>query len=191
MEQLVSSAPILRTTRLCLRPLRDADLPLLAAMHANPRVMEFLPKTLDRAESDALAIGAREHFERHGFGRWAVEVEGIAEFIGLIGLTVPSFEAHFTPCIEIGWRLSFEHWGRGYATEAADAALAFGFDELALDEIVSFTVPANRRSRQVMERLGMTRSADDDFEHPRLAEGHPLRHHVLYRITRSQWEELH
>ena len=126
----------------------------------------------------------RAHFARHGFGFWAVEVPGVAEFIGLVGLAVPRFEAHFTPCVEIGWRLARAHWGRGYATEAARAALDFGFRDLNLDEIVAFTVPTNRRSRAVMERIGMTRSAADDFDHPAIPEGHPLRRHVLYRARR-------
>ena len=126
----------------------------------------------------------REHFDRHGYGLWAVEVPGVADFIGFVGLAVPRFESHFTPCVEIGWRLAREHWGRGYATEAAHAALEFGFLDLALNEIVSFTATTNRRSRAVMERIGMTRSPDDDFDHPSLPEGHPLRRHVLYRAGR-------
>jgi RimJ/RimL family protein N-acetyltransferase len=146
--------------------------------------MEFFPKTLDRAESELAAARIREHFARHGFGLWAVEVPGVADFIGFVGLAIPRFEAHFTPCVEIGWRLAREHWGRGYATEAARAVLAFGFRDLGLDEIVSFTTAANRRSRAVMERIGMTRSPADDFDHPVLPEGHPLRWHVLYRARR-------
>jgi RimJ/RimL family protein N-acetyltransferase len=174
----------LSTPRLHLRLWRDEDLPVFAAMSADPRVMEFFPKTLDRAESDVMAARVRDHFARHGFGFWAVEVPGVAQFIGIVGLAIPSFETHFTPCVEIGWRLDPEHWGRGYATEAARAALEFGFRELALEEIVAFTVPTNLRSRRVMERIGMTRSPADDFDHPRLPEGHPLRRHVLYRAKR-------
>jgi len=143
--------------------------------------MEFFPKLLDRMESDAAVARINEHFDRHGFGMWAIELPGVTPFIGFVGLAVPRFKAHFTPCVEIGWRLAVEHWGRGYATEAARAALDFGFENLHLDEIVSFTVPANLRSRRVMERLGMTHSPADDFDHPLLAEGHPLRRHVLYR----------
>ena len=173
------------TPRLHLRLWRDEDLPLFAAMNADPRVMEFFPKPLDRAESDALATRIRHGFVRRGFGFWAVEVPGVADFIGFVGLSVPSFETHFTPCVEIGWRLAREHWGRGYATEAARAVLEFGFQQRALEEIVSFTVPANLRSRSVMERIGMTHSPSDDFDHPALPEGHPLRRHVLYRLTRS------
>jgi RimJ/RimL family protein N-acetyltransferase len=171
----------IRTDRLHLRLWRDEDLAAFAALNADPVVMEHFPKLLDRAESDALAARFRDHFEYHGFGNWAVEVPGIAEFIGFVGLTVPRFEAHFTPCVEIGWRLAHAYWGRGYATEAARAALEFGLGQLTLDEIVSFTVPANRRSWRVMERIGMTRNPADDFDHPALAEGHLLRRHVLYR----------
>jgi ribosomal-protein-alanine N-acetyltransferase len=121
-------------------------------------------------------------FAEHGFGWWAVDVPGVAPFVGFVGLQEPSFDAWFTPCVEVGWRLSREHWGHGYATEAARAALTHGFDVVGLDEIVSFTVPANVRSRAVMERLGMR--YDGEFEHPRLAEGSPLRTHVLYRLPR-------
>ncbi len=174
-----------RTTRLHLRTWRDEDLPVFAAMNADPNVMEFFPKTLDRSESDALATRIRDGLARRGFGLWAVEVPGVAGFIGFVGLSVPAFEAHFTPCVEIGWRLAREHWGRGYATEAARAVLEFGFQDLALDEIVSFTVPANLRSRRVMERIGMTHSPADDYDHPLLPEGHPLRRHVLYRALRT------
>jgi RimJ/RimL family protein N-acetyltransferase len=181
----MTSPATLLTPRLHLRLWRDEDLPIFAAMNADPRVMEFFPKPLGRMESDAVATRIRNHFERRGFGLWAVEVPGVAEFIGFVGLSVPSFDAHFTPCVEIGWRLACEHWGRGYATEAARAVLGLGFRQLALGEIVSFTVPTNLRSRRVMERIGMTRSPADDFDHPALPEGHPLRLHVLYRATSS------
>jgi RimJ/RimL family protein N-acetyltransferase len=175
----------IRTQRLYLRLWRDEDLPAFAALNADPRVMEFFPKVLDRAESDARVTGIRDHVSRHGFGQWAVEVPGVADFIGFVGLSMPLFQAHFTPCVEVGWRLAREHWGHGYATEAARAALDYGFGPLGLREIVSFTVPANRRSRAVMERIGMTRSPADDFDHPALPEGHPLRRHVLYRVIRA------
>jgi RimJ/RimL family protein N-acetyltransferase len=180
-------APRLETRRLRLRAWSERDLAAFAGLNADPRVMEFFPKPLERTESDALALRIREHFARHGFGLWAVEVPGVADFIGFVGLSVPSFRAPFMPCVEIGWRLAHDHWGRGYATEAARAALSVGFRDLTLDEIVSFTVPLNWRSRRVMERLGMTRSAFDDFEHPALPEGHVLRPHVLYRLNRRQW----
>jgi RimJ/RimL family protein N-acetyltransferase len=147
--------------------------------------MEFLPKRLTRHESDAAAACIREEFARRGFGKWAVEAGPGANFVGYVGLAVPAFDAHFTPCVEIGWRLAAEHWGRGYATEAATAVVAYAFDQLGLEEVVSFTVPDNWRSRRVMERLGMTHAPSDDFDHPSLPNGHPLRRHVLYRLRRS------
>jgi RimJ/RimL family protein N-acetyltransferase len=153
-------------------------------MNADPRVTEYLPGPLSEEESDAFIARIEDHFEQHSFGLWAVEICNVASFAGYLGLLVPRFEAHFTPCVEIGWRLSAEHWGQGYATEGARAALAFGFEVLGLEEIVSFTVPGNRRSRRVMERIGMAHNPADDFDHPLLPEGHPLRRHVLYRITR-------
>jgi RimJ/RimL family protein N-acetyltransferase len=177
----------LRTERLLLRRWRPADLEPFAAMNADPQVMEHFPAPLSREESDAAAARIAAHFERHGFGLWAVEASSGAPFAGFIGLAIPRFEAHFTPCVEIGWRLAADHWGRGYATEGARAALAFGFESLRLEEIVSYTVPANLRSRRVMEKLGMTHDPSEDFDHPLLPEGHPLRRHVLYRmhITRA------
>jgi RimJ/RimL family protein N-acetyltransferase len=141
----------------------------------------------DRAFSDALAARIFSEFETVGYGRWAVEVPGVAPFIGFVGISAPSFEAHFTPAIEIGWRLAFDHWGKGYATEGARAVLDFGFNEAGLDEIVSFTAASNTRSRAVMERLGMHRDPKDDFGHERLGKAHPLYHHVLYRLRREEW----
>ncbi len=180
-----SSPLTIETARLKLRPWSEADLEPFAALNADPRVMEFFPKRLSREESDAVATRIRNNFERHGYGLWAVELPELAPFIGFVGLSVPSFAAHFTPCVEIGWRLACEHWGRGYAGEAALAVLEFGFNELRLDEIVSFTTTTNQRSMRVMERIGMTRTPEDDFDHPSLAEGHPQRRHVLYRISRG------
>ena len=176
----------LRTDRLHLRRWRTTDLQPFATLNADPRVMEHFPASLSCEESDALAARIEDHFEQHGFGLWAVEIVNTAPFAGFIGLSVPRFEAHFTPCVEIGWRLAAEFWGRGYATEGAQAVVAFGFEQLLLPEIVSFTVPSNVRSRRVMERLGMTRKPADDFNHPALPEGHPLRRHVLYRLSRSE-----
>jgi len=178
---------MLHTKRLCLRGWREADLAPFAALNADPRVMEFLPRPLDRAESDALAGRIAAHFTRHGFGLWAIEVPGDVAFIGFVGLAVPAFEAPFMPAVEIGWRLASEHWGSGYATEAARAALAFAFRDLGVRGIVSFTVPANWRSRRVMERLHMRHSPADDFEHPGLPAGHRLRPHVLYRLAQAEW----
>jgi RimJ/RimL family protein N-acetyltransferase len=174
----------LTTERLRLRPWRPEDLPHFAALNADPRVMEHFPRVLTEEESNRQAAWVAEHFEKHGFGSWAVEVIGGAEFVGFVGLSIPAFEAHFTPCVEIGWRLAYDHWKHGYATEAARAALACGFQRLGLEEIVAFTVPANHRSIAVMQRLGMTRRPAEDFDHPRLPPGHPLRRHVLYRLRR-------
>jgi ribosomal-protein-alanine N-acetyltransferase len=176
--------PFLRTDRLLLRPWREGDLVPFAALNADPEVMEHFPKLLDRAESDAAVARIRAHFDRRGFGLWAVEAPGVAPFVGFVGLADATFEAPFTPCVEVGWRLARAHWGRGYATEAARAALRFGFEQVGLDEILSFTAEGNARSRAVMERLGMERSPDDDFDHPALPPGHRLRRHVLYRIAR-------
>lgn len=188
MSAVEGGGPTLTTARLRLRQWREEDLAPFAALNADPQVMEFFPKVLTRAESDTVAGRIRDHFARHGFGLWAVEAPGIAHFVGFVGLAVPSFEAHFTPCVEIGWRLAREHWGHGYATEAATAALAFAFGDRALEEIVAFTVPANIPSRRVMGRLGMRRLPADDFEHPAIAAGHPLRSHVLYRLRRADWK---
>ena len=187
MTSLADSNGAIQTPHLLLRRWRDSDLPAFAALNGDPRVMEFMPKLLSREESDAMAARIRMLMTIQGFGFWAVEVPGIADFIGFVGLHRPSFEASFTPCVEIGWRLARAHWGKGYATEAARAALAHGFTALGLNEIVSFTVPANRRSRAVMERLGMTRNPGEDFDHPALAAGDPLRRHVLYRLSRENW----
>ena len=172
----------LSSVRICLRQWRAEDRDAFAAMNADARVMEFFPACLTRAESDAMVDRIQEHFSAHNFGLWAVEVPDVARFIGLAGLAVPRFRAAFTPCVEVGWRLAFEHWGRGYATEAARLALDYGFGTLALSEVVSLTAVTNRRSRAVMQRLGMRRDPSEDFEHPALPEGHLLRRHVLYRL---------
>jgi RimJ/RimL family protein N-acetyltransferase len=174
--------PTLGTPRLVLRPWCDGDLPAFGALNADPRVMEFLPAPLAPAESARAAARIRAHMAAHGFGFWAVEVRGGASFAGFVGLATVPADLPFAPAVEVGWRLAREHWGRGYATEAARAALEFGFGTLGLAEVVSFTAVANARSRAVMERLGMTRSAAEDFDHPALPPGHPLRRHVLYRL---------
>lgn len=173
----------IRTERLLLRRWLASDRGPFAAMNADAQVRKYFPAVLSRAESDASVARIAAHFEEHGYGFWAVEIPGIAPFAGMVGLAFVSFTAPFAPCVEIGWRLAVPYWGHGYATEAARAALAFGFDELQLDEIVSFTVPTNLPSRRVMERIGMTHNPADDFDHPSVSEGHPLRRHVLYRIA--------
>lgn len=178
---------MLRTPRLVLRQWRDADLEPFAAMNADPEVMALMPAPLDRAGSDALVARFRRQFDQHGFGLWAVGAPGVADLLGFVGLSIPNFTAPFTPCVEVGWRLARRYWGRGYATEAARAAVAVGFTVVGLPEIVSFTTPTSLRSIAVMERLGMIRDPRDDFDHPALPEGHALRRHLLYRLTRERW----
>jgi RimJ/RimL family protein N-acetyltransferase len=173
----------IRTSRLILRRWRDEDLAPYAALNADPRVMQHFPAVLSREESDAQAARIRKHWDDHGFGLCAVEVLGGAPLIGFIGLQRVPFEAAFTPAVEVGWRLAFDAWGHGYATEGARAALEHGFGALGLCEIVSMTVQSNERSWRVMERLGMKRAHREDFDHPRLPEGHPLRRHILYRVS--------
>lgn len=179
--------PTLETERLRLRGWRESDREPSARLNADPRVTEFLGAVLDRDQSDAFIARIEAGFAEHGFGLWAVEVRDGEPFIGFVGLSVPHFQAHFTPCVEIGWRLEAAAWGHGYASEAARAALAFGFEQRELPEIVSFTAASNHRSRQVMERIGMHRRAQDDFGHPALPATHPLQAHVLYRLTRVEW----
>jgi len=174
----------LRTERLLLRRWRESDRIPFQQMNADPRVMEYFPELLTATASDALFGRAQAHFERHGFGPFAAQLIETGTFIGYVGLFTPTFDAHFMPAVEIGWRLAFEHWGQGLATEGARAVLSYGFGELELEQIVSFAVPANVRSRRVMEKLGMTHDPRDDFDHPNLPEGHRLRKHVLYRIKR-------
>ena len=173
---------MIRGARVILRPWRDEDRAPFAAMSADPRVMEFFPAVLSRAESDAVVDNIQAHFATHGFGVWAIEVPDVAPFVGFTGLAVPRFTAAFTPCVEIAWRLAADHWGKGYATEAARLSLQYGFATRGLTEIVALAVVANLRSRAVMERLGMHHDPADDFDHPMLPDGHPLRRHVLYRI---------
>lgn len=181
-----ASAPELRTDRLLLRRWRPEDKEPFFALNSDPRVMEHFPAPLSREESDHIADLIGGFLDQRGFGLWALELPGVAPFIGFTGLAVPHFEAHFTPCVEIGWRLAAAWWGHGYACEAARASLSFGFGQLGLDEIVSFTVPENLRSRRLMERLGMLRDLEGDFDRPALPER--FRRHVLYRLGRSRAE---
>jgi len=169
-----------RTARLQLRQWREDDLAPFASLNADPEAMRFFSSTLTREESDSLARRAQLQIAERGWGLWGVEVVDSGRFIGFVGLAEPRFEAHFTPAVEVGWRLARDAWGHGYAAEGGRAALAFAFDELALEEVVSFTAVVNERSRKVMERLGMTHDPADDFDHPSIADG-PLRRHVLYR----------
>lgn len=181
---------MLRSERLVLRAWRDSDLPVMARMNADPRVMEFMPAPLDASASAAMATRLQHHIEHEGFGFWAVEAPDVADFVGFVGLNRPNFAAAFMPCVEIGWRLLHEFWGRGYATEAARTALRYGFGDLGLDEIVSFTAAINQRSWRVMQRLGMQHYRAEDFDHPALPAGDRLQRHVLYRLTRERWDKL-
>jgi len=176
---------VARTPRLILRRWKASDREPFARMNGDPSVMEFFPGVLTREESDQGVDRIEAHFERHGFGLCAAELCGTGVFIGFIGLAVPSFDAHFTPCVEIGWRLAAEFWGEGLATEGAREMVRYAFEVVGLEELVSLTVPANLRSRRVMDKLGMTRDPADDFDHPTVPDGHPLRRHVLYRLRRS------
>jgi RimJ/RimL family protein N-acetyltransferase len=174
---------VAQTERLILRQWRHADREPFARMNADFHVMEFMPALLTRKESDALVDRIEAHFRRHGFGLCAVELRDNGSFAGFVGLAVPNFQAHFTPCVEIGWRLPIACWGKGFATEGAQCMVQYASEILGLKSLVSFTVPANIKSRRVMERLGMSHDAADDFDHPGLPQGHPLRRHVLYRLT--------
>jgi len=179
-----SKVPIpIETPRLLLRAWRPSDREPFASMNADPRVMEFFPACLTRAESDGLVERIEANMRRDGYSFFAAELRQTGEFIGFIGISVPPFD--FMPFDEIGWRLAADYWNQGLATEGARAVLRFAFDELGRDEVVAFTSTINLRSRRVMEKLGMTHDARDDFDHPRVAEGHPLRRHVLYRIHRE------
>jgi RimJ/RimL family protein N-acetyltransferase len=190
VNPIVLPAPAeLTTERLLLRPWREADREPLAALHADPEVMAFFPSTLSRAQSDANLNSMQAQVEANGWGLWAAEALASRRFIGLVGLAVPQPALPFCPCVEVAWRLARSAWGQGYATEAARAALRFGFEVLQLPEIVSFTVLGNQRSRAVMERIGLT-NTNADFDHPGVPEGRPLRRHCLYRIAREQRKNL-
>ena len=176
----------LETPRLRLRQWRESDREPFAALNADAEVMEFFPALLDRPASDAMAERCEALIAQRGWGLWAVELRGSAPFIGYVGLHKPTAELPFNPCVEIGWRLARPHWGRGLATEAARAALAFAFDTLELPEIVSFTSLPNLRSQAVMRRLGMLRDAAT-FQHPSVPVGSALREHCLYRLSRDRY----
>ena len=173
---------MIETERLLLRRWAGGDRQRFARLNADARVMEFLPQRLSARESDRLVERIQQHFRKHGFGLFAAELRRERRLIGYVGLHVPDFQAHFTPCVEIGWRLAADDWGRGLATEGAKAVVGYAFDALGLDSLVSFTVPANVRSLRVMEKIGMNRDPAEDFDHPNLPEGHALRRHVLYRL---------
>lgn len=179
--------PEVRTERLLLRAWRPADRGPFAALNADPVVMQHFPAPLSAAESDALVERIEASWAAGGPSLWAVEVPGEAPFIGVVGLLEATFEADFTPCVEVGWRLARAHWGRGYAPEAAIASLRHAFEVLGIDEVHSFTAVDNTNSRRVMEKIGLQRDPADDFDHPMLPPGHPLQRHVRYRIRAEQW----
>lgn len=182
---------IISTERLNLRTWAVSDIPLMAAISSDPLVMEYFPYTQDLAATEKLVDHISNHQEKYGYSLYAVETKESHEFIGFVGLNHPPFDIpHFSPkglpIVEIGWRLSAKHWGRGYATEAATAVLRYAFTVLKLDEIISFTVVANVKSRRVMEKIGLRHAEEDDFDHPKIDESGVLRRHVLYRLTRDE-----
>lgn len=181
---------IIETARLILRHWRADDGAPLTLINQDPQVMEHLPKRLTPAETRAMIQSINHCIEQRGFGLWAVALKQSGVLIGFIGLSIPAFAAAFTPGVEIAWRLSAAHWGQGYATEGAKAALAYGFTKLSLQEIVAFTIPENQRSLRVMQQIGMQRDHQGDFAHPKFPRDHRLSRHLLYRIQRSDWEIL-
>jgi len=183
----VTCTATLRTDRLLMRAWQPADRAPFAAMNADPQVMEHFTGLQTRETSDALVDRIEQGWADLGYGLWAVDRLDTGAFIGFIGLARATFEAPFTPVVEVGWRLAAAHWGNGFATEGGSAALRYGFGTLGLSEIVSFTARGNRPSWRVMERLGMVHEAAMDFDHPSVPEGHPVRPHVFYRITRDRW----
>ena len=185
------SAPELRTERLLLRRWRESDHAPFARLNGDPEVMQHFPATLDETQSNVMAELLDAGLAARDYGLWATEIVATGEFIGFVGLAAPTWEAVFTPCVEIGWRLDKPHWGNGYASEAANEVLWHGFTRVGLDEIVSFTTLANLPSFAVMQRIGMSRDPAEDFDHPRLEVGHPQRRHLLSRITRDQWKAAH
>jgi len=182
--------PHLTTERLLLREWRDSDRPPYAALNGDPEVMHHFPSTLTPQQSDEMIDRMSAAWRDRGFGLWAVERRDTTVFIGFVGLSAPSWQASFTPCVEVGWRLAKQHWGNGYAPEAATAVLDWGFANVELpdDQIVSFTTQGNLSSQRVMQKIGMTRDLDGDFDHPLLPDWVDRRH-VLYRINRRQYDE--
>jgi RimJ/RimL family protein N-acetyltransferase len=182
-----STTPRIATERLLLREWQKRDLEPFAEMNGDPLVMEHFPRTLTRGDSDALVGRIRASWAANGYGLWAVATRADDTFLGFTGLALHTFEAPFTPAVEIGWRFARGAWSRGYATEAATAALRYGFETVGLPEILSWTAATNQGSRRLMERIGLIRDLDGDFEHPNVPAGHPARPHVLYRLSRTEW----
>ena len=177
----------LETDRLILRSWRESDLSPMVTINQDPKVCEYFPEIGNRDTTIALIDRIIRHDEECGFSLYAVEIKATQEMVGFLGLMTPSFEAHFTPAIEIGWRLSSQHWNQGIATEGAKAVLEYTFTNLNLDEVVSFTALNNQASRRVMEKIGMKHNPNDDFDHPKLGKNSPLKRHVLYRLSKKDW----
>jgi 3-dehydroquinate dehydratase/shikimate dehydrogenase len=180
----------IKTKRLILRPWQETDLEPFVELNADPRVMEYFPAIKSYEETVEEYNRILQHFTQHGWGFWAVALPNEVDFIGFIGLRFDDFPASFTPAVEIGWRLAFKYWGKGYASEGAGAAIKHGFEQLQLKEIISFTSTINTRSIAVMERLGMHHDPRDDFDHPKLPKDHKLSRHVLYRLKLQEWQKL-
>lgn len=182
---------VIETERLYLRQWLPSDFAIFAEINADPEVMKYFPKLLSPKVSDIIANKCQQLIADQGWGLWAVGLkDGIKasdDFIGFVGLNKTHADMSFAPAVEIAWRLHKDYWGQGYATEAARASLAFAFSELALDEVVSFTAVINQPSQRVMQRIGMT-DMQDNFYHPALNADHRLAEHVLYKITRQQWD---
>lgn len=176
---------ILESERLILRTFEETDLDAMTTINQDPKVCEYLPSIGSREETQGLISRIIKHHQEKGFSLYAVELKNTGEMLGFIGLITPSFEAHFTPAVEIGWRLSSKYWNQGYATEGALAVLHYAFTVLQIPEIVSFTVVNNHASRRVMEKIGLKHNPDDDFDHPKLDQDSPLKRHVLYRLSKK------
>jgi RimJ/RimL family protein N-acetyltransferase len=178
---------MLRTRRLILRRWQESDFLPYATLNADQRVMEFMLGTMTEEETRQSIENIEKQFDAHGFGRWAVEIAKSEKFIGFVGINIPTYTLPFSPCVEVAWRICANEWGKGYAPEAAKEAMRDGFERVGLQEIVSFTTLTNLKSRRVMEKLGMQYCPAEDFDHPMVAEGHHLRRHVLYRMTKADW----
>ena len=178
---------VLRTRRLILRQWKESDFLPYAKLNADQRVMEFMLGTMTEEETHQSIERTKKHFDAHGFGRWAVEVAESEKFIGFVGINIPPYTLPFSPCVEVAWRVCADEWGKGYAPEAANEAMRDGFERVGLQEIVSFTTLINLKSRRVMEKLGMRYCPAEDFDHPMVPEGHRLRRHVLYRMSKADW----
>jgi len=184
------SIPTLKTERLILRPWEERDLKPFSHINCDPQVMEFYPHLLNYDESAALMHKMIADFSLRGYGFWAVEKQISSTFIGYIGLNYWDLQMPFSPCIDIGWRLSSKEWGHGYAIEGATAALDFGFQIIQLEEIVAMATSGNIRSHRVMQKLGMKSDPQENFEHPKVPKGDPLSLRLLYRLSKQEWTLL-